>query len=131
VAQGSITIVTQSNGQVIISGSGAPVSGAYLTEAQHETLDTLTHDIVEDSYDEVTYSGTPAKVQQVITWDSIAMTLKIREQQYSYTGTRVTEIIDTQYDSFGTASYHITSSITYLNPIGNKVASITRTRSDA
>lgn len=125
IGQGSITITTQSSGQVIFSAS----NGAF-DETEHENLDTLTHFLTEDSYDEVIYAGSPVKISQIITWDSVAKTSKIKEQTYSYTSTRVTEIIEAQFNALGNVKYAISESISYVNPSGNKIANITRTRND-
>jgi hypothetical protein len=54
--------------------------GSGITEPQHEALDTLTHDIDETSYDEVTY-GSGSRVASYIVWASAAKLLKIREEQ--------------------------------------------------
>lgn len=104
---------------VTISGTG----GGGITEPQHEALDTLAHDIVEDSYDEFIYTGN--RVTQIITWTDITKTTKIREQQISYAGSRVTQVIDIQYDGAGVETYRVTEAYTYS---GSKVVDVTRTR---
>jgi hypothetical protein len=107
-------------------GEFDPRTGGGITEPQHEALDTLAHEIVEDSFDEVTYTGT--RITNVTTWTDVTKTTKVREQQISYTLGRVSQIIDIQYDAAGVETYRVTEDITYAFPFGNRVASITRTR---
>lgn len=98
-------------------------AGSGITEPQHENLDSLTHWLVETSWDEVLYTG--SKVQNVTTWDSPSKVTKIRETQVTYTGNKVTQAIDIQYDASGVELYRIQENFTYT---GNKITAITRTR---
>ena len=104
-------------------GEFDPRTGGGISEAQHEVLDTLAHGVVEDSYEELIYSGN--RVTQVIVWTSPAKTTKIREELYTYTGSKVTQTVDIQYDAAGVELYRLTEVYTYS---GNKVVDITRTR---
>lgn len=102
----------------------AASAGGGITEPQHEALDTLTHDIDETSYDEVIYSGsTPSSY---IVWASAAKLLKIREEQYTYAGGKVSQVVTIQYDGTGAVKMTMTEVYTYS---GNKVTSVTRTKS--
>ena len=99
------------------------VSASGITESTHEDLDTLAHDIVEDSYEEVTYSG--GRLTNATTYTDAGKTTKIRELQVSYTGARVTQSVYIQYDAAGTESYRLTDVYTYS---GGRLATTTRTR---
>jgi len=124
VGDGYVSITTINDGgnenlQISVNLDG------YLNDIEHEILDTLTHEIVESSYDEVTYSGN--KVSNYIVWETAAKLKKIREEQYSYgTGNRVSQVVTIQYDSSGSVKTTVTENYTYS---GNKVQNITRTKS--
>lgn len=103
----------------------AGAGGDGITEEEHEVLDTITHDLVENSYDEATYAGN--KITNLTTYTDAGKTTKIREEQVSYDiFGRATQAITIQYDSGGSESYRITENITYQ--LG-RIKSITRTRS--
>jgi hypothetical protein len=104
-------------------GEFDPRTGGGITEPQHEALDTLAHDIVEDSFEEYAYSGN--RVTNVTTWTDATKTTKIREEQFSYSGSRLTQSITIQYDASGVETYRVTEVITYQ---GNKIDDVTRTR---
>lgn len=101
----------------------AASAGGGLTEPQHEALDRLTHQINESSYDQVVYSGN--NVSSIVTWATAAMLLKVREEQYTYAGNRVTQAVTIQYDAVGVEKERLTEVYAYS---GNKVTAITRTR---
>jgi len=98
--------------------------GSGITEPQHEALDTLVHEIDESSYDEVVYSGN--KVQTYTVWETAAKLKKIREETYSYSGNKVSQIVTVQYDGAGAVKMTMTEVYTYS---GSKVTSVTRTKS--
>lgn len=104
---------------LLAGGSGG------ISEAQHETLDTIVHDIAETSYDEVTYSG--RRLTSTVTWDSAAKTTKIREVLLTYTGNRVTQVVTNQYDASGTLKNTLTEVFNYVGG-SRRVSSITRTK---
>ena len=83
----------------------------------------MAHDLVEDSYEELTYAGN--RVVNSTAWTDVGKTQKIRETQISYTGNKVTQTIDIQYDAAGVELYRLTQVLTYN---GNRVADITTTR---
>jgi hypothetical protein len=97
--------------------------GSGLTEEEHEDLDTLTHDIAEDSYDEVIRTG--GRVSQIITWDSAAKTKKIREEITTRSGGLISQSDIIQYDDAGVESYRLTEVYTRT---GGIITAITRTR---
>jgi hypothetical protein len=99
-------------------------AGTGITEATHEGLDTLVHEIDETSYEEYTYSGN--RVQGAIIWTSAAKTLKIREEAYTYSGGRISQVVTTQYNGSGASVMQMTETYTY-GP-GSLVATITRTK---
>ncbi len=100
--------------------------GSGITEAQHEALDTLTHEIAESSFDEFTY-GVGNRIDNVTTWTDSGMTVKVREVAITYTGNKVDETVTTQYDGAGVAiaGQIITEVFSYS---GNLVDDVTRTQ---
>lgn len=102
----------------LVSGSGG------LTESSHEALDTLTHAIAETSYEEVTYSAN--KISAITVWETDSKLKKIREELYTYTGSKITQIVTNQYDGAGVVSQTVTETVTYD---GVKIASIDRVKS--
>lgn len=98
-------------------------SGGGITESQHRALDQLVHDIAEDAYTEYTY-GLFGRLDNETTWTDSGKTTKIRETQFTYTGTRVTEIVTIQYDAAGLEVERVTDTITYAFPFGNRIDSI-------
>lgn len=99
------------------------ITGTGITEPQHEALDTLVHEIDETSYDEVTYAS--GRAQSYIVWASAAKLLKVREEQYSYTSGKVSQVVTTQYDGAGAVKMTMTETYTYS---GSNVTSVTRTK---
>lgn len=99
--------------------------GSGITEGQHEILDTLVHEIDETSYDEVIY-GSGNRVSAYIIWETAAKLKKIREEQYTYVGGKVSQSVTIQYDGTGVAKMTMTETYTYS---GNRVTSVTRTKS--
>jgi hypothetical protein len=99
-------------------------SGSGITEPEHEALDTLTHNIAETSYDEIIRTG--ARVSQIITWDSVAKTTKIREEQITRTLGLPSQADDIQYDASGVEDSRVTE---VYGRTGGLITSITRTKS--
>jgi len=108
-----------------VLGTYDPRSATGITEAAHETLDTLVHQIDETSYDELTYSG--AQVTVYLVWTSAAKTQKVREEQYTYNADKtVSQLVAIQYDGVGVENMRFTESYTYNT--SKRVQSITRTK---
>jgi hypothetical protein len=97
--------------------------GSGLTPTQHENLDTLTHGLVDTGYDVVTYTAN--KITNLTTWTDNTLVTKVREQQISYIGNKVSQTIEIQYDASGVEVYRIQEDYTYT---GNNFANVTRTR---
>lgn len=97
------------------------------TPATHRALDQLVHLISEDSFEEITY-GTANRVDNITVWTDVGKTVKIREEQYTYTGNNVTTIVTIQYNAAGAVivGETMTETLTYS---GNTVQSITRVMS--
>jgi hypothetical protein len=101
------------------------LSGGGISEAQHEALATLVHEIDATSYEEYTYSG--ADITNCTIWTSIAKTKKIREEQYVYgSGHRVDQVTTIQYDSTGAEKMRTVEAYTYLS--SNRVNYVQRTK---
>lgn len=88
-----------------------PRSGGGISEAQHEALDTLVHDLDESCYEEFTYDG--SRVTSAITWATSEKLLKIREEQYIYTLGRVSQAVIIQYNGAGAEVMRMTETYTY------------------
>lgn len=97
--------------------------GGGITESQHEVLDTLTHEIVETSYDEVTYVG--GNVSAYVVWETVAKLKKVREELYNYASGKVSQAVTIQYDATGVEKARTTEVYTYT---GSKITSVTRTK---
>ena len=104
-------------------GVAKGLTGTGITEPQHENLDTLTHWIAETGYEENTYSGN--NLTNTTTWTSPAKTTKVREEQLTYSGGKVQQIVSIQYNAVGVETYRVTEVMTYS---GSKISSIARTR---
>lgn len=96
-----------------------PRSGGGISEAQHEVLDTLVHELAETSYLEATRSG--GQISAVTVWTNILKTTKIREALITRGGGQVTVVIEKQYNGAGTLVQTLTHTITRS---GGQVASV-------
>jgi len=91
---------------------------------QHRPLDQLVHLIAEDSYEEILYTG--SRVDSITVWETSAKIKKIREELFTYTGNKVTQVVTKQYDGAGAVAVGetMTEIFTYT---GNKVTNTART----
>ena len=104
--------------QLLSAGSG-------ITEALHESLPTLVHEIDAPSYEEYAYDG--SYVTGCIIWTDSGKTRKIREEQYVYTSShRVSQVTTIQYDSGGIEKMRMVEAYTYAN---SRVSYVQRTKS--
>lgn len=101
-----------------------PRSGGGISEAQHEALDTLVHEVDETSFEEYIYDG--SKVTDVVVWETSAKLKRIRDEHYSYTGSRVDSVVTRQYDAAGAVKMTVTETYNYS---GSRVTSIDRVKS--
>lgn len=120
---GELRYVTGLGFRFFDEGVEKGLTGTGISESQHENLDTLTHWIAETGYEENTYSGN--NITNTTTWTSPAKTTKVREEQLTYSGNKVQQIVSIQYNALGVETYRVTEVMTYS---GNKITSITRTR---
>ena len=102
--------------------SSPVVSG--MTEYEHQNLDTLTHWVDQDSYDEII--RTAGKVTHVVTWDSPAKSLMLREEIITRTAGKVSQLVTIQYSRI-TGMLKETETENFARTAG-KVTSISRTR---
>lgn len=116
-----ISFVDPINGQVKVSELG----GGGLTETTHKNLDQLVHNIAENSYTEITRNG--ILVSSIIIWTDSNKTQKIREEEISYTGVFVNQVITKQYNSSGVLNETLTEVYSYNS--SNNVTSIDTTMS--
>jgi len=125
VVNGEIRYVTGVGFRFYEEGVEKGLAGSGITGPQHESLDTLVHELDETSYEEVTY-GTGSNPSSWIVWTSNAKTLKIREEQYTYLSSgRVSQVVAIQYDGSGSEVMRTTEVYTYVN---GRVSSIQRTK---
>lgn len=82
-----------------------------LTPSEHKNIDQLVHRLSENCYVEYVKSGN--QVTDVITWDSISKTKKIREENYVYSGALLDYYSIKQYDSNGQLSTTETHTLVY------------------
>ena len=108
-------------GPVSLDGYLTSTDG-YITDAYHLKIDQLVHTIVENSYEELTYSGNNVTADTI--WTSAGKTMKIREELYTYGNGHVTTIVTKQYDDSGNLVETMTENYTYTS---GKVSNITRT----
>lgn len=116
------------NVQDAISDLDFAVTGGGITEGVHETLDTLVHNIAEDSFEEATYTGIFNRLTNVTIYTDATKTTKVRETSFTYTGPRITTVTTIQYDGAGVVKNTLTEAITYIGPFSNRVDNITRTK---
>lgn len=97
-----------------------------LSEAEHELLDTLTHELAEDCWTEIVRAS--GYVSEVIVWTSNGKTKKIREYLVARSAGRVSSITVKNYDSMGVLVTTISYVVTRQDGL---VVSITATRVNA
>lgn len=122
--EGDVTVTDEGSGKVTVNIDG---SGVGLDAYEHSELDQLVHNIAEDSFDEIA-RGVCGKVSQMTTWDSVAMSTKIRDQIISRhpTTKKVSSIVTKQFDGSGVLVEQITEQ--YTRDARGRVISITRTQ---
>jgi len=98
---------------------GTTASG--INSIEHRSLDQLVHLIAETSYEEVTYSGIHP-ISDII-WTDVGKTVKIREEQYIWSGNHINTLTAIQYNVSGVEVERIVETYTYA---GSKVTSIAR-----
>ena len=89
--------------------------GGGISEAQHEALDTLVHNLAETSYEEITRSG--GQVTDVVVWTTSGKTTKVRETNITRSGGQLSQIVHKHYDGTGTiiAGQTLTGTVTRVN----------------
>ena len=101
--------------------------GGGITPTQHEALRTLTHEIVENSWDEIT-RDINRRIIQVTTWTSQSLPrFKIRDTFLTRgAGNRVSQVLTIQYDVTGAEVYRITEDLS--RNVNHLIVAVTRTR---
>lgn len=96
-------------------------AGGGISEGQHEDLDTLVHEVAEDSYLEVVRSGT--KISSIVYWTDSGKTVKIREVLITRTTGKVSQIVRKHYDGTGAiiTGQTLTGTVTRSN---SKIANV-------
>lgn len=121
IAGSGVTLTEVSDGGNETLEVSASLDG-YITDGYHRELDQLVHRIVEDSYEEITY-GVGNRIDNITVWTNSGKTMKVREEQNTYTGNNITQILTIQYDPNGNETERMTETMTYS---GVRVTSITR-----
>jgi len=98
---------------------------AVVDQDEHRGLDQLVHGIAEDSYEEFTYSG--SKVTNITVWTDSGKTVKIRETEITYEGSRVDTVVTKHYDAAGVIIVGETMTEIFSYDGGGQVADIERT----
>lgn len=87
-----------------------PRTGGGISEADHEDLDSLVHNVAETCYEEPVRSG--GRVTDVVTWTTSGKTTKVRETNLTRSGGLVSSIVVKQYDGAGTLTQTMTGTVT-------------------
>ena len=96
-----------------------------LVSIDHEALDTLTHALAENAFEEYLYTG--KDLTSVIVWTNNTKVAKIRETTLSYTGKDLTGVVIEQYAADGsTVLTTLTKTLAYT---GKDLSSVTVVRS--
>jgi hypothetical protein len=95
--------------------------GGGLTEVTHRPVDQLVHEIAETSYEEYEYTGSRVDAVRIYTDDT--KVTKVREQEFTYTGNKVTQIVTKQYNVGGSVVETLTETFNYT---GNTLNDIDR-----
>jgi hypothetical protein len=101
-------------------------AGGGIDATTHRALDQLVHAIAETSFEEYIYTGN--RVDAIIIWTNSGKTQKVREENFTYTGSKVTSVVTKQYDGAGALVTGETMTETYSYS-GNKVADVDRVMS--
>lgn len=110
-ADGEIRYVLGLGFRFFEEGVDVGLSGAGITEPQHENLDTLVHNLSETSYEEITRDGS-GRTQDYTVWTTSGKTIKVRELNLTRDGSgRVSVIVLKQYDGTGTLVQTLTKTM--------------------
>lgn len=122
ITAGSGIIVTTGTNFVQITntgGGGIPGSGISLEE--HETIDSLVHNLAETQTTEIIRSGPGNKITGVEVRTVPVTGTLIRSTSVTRAGGKVTQVIESQHDEAGAIIQTLTSTI---NRSGGKVISV-------
>lgn len=111
--------------QIVLEDLDSEISAGGITEEQHETLDTLVHNLAESSYEEITRAG--GQVTSAIVWETSDKLKKIRETSISRSGGQISSIVEKHYDATGTLKVTMTGTVS--RSVGGQVETITWVRS--
>lgn len=126
IRAGSNVSITTGSGLVTISASVSG-SGGGISEADHEALFTLAHDVVSSSYDTISYSAPGNNISQVITWSDPGQSRKVRQYDVEYIISGVpmiNAVTGTLYNSGGTEQYRVIEVPVYDSQ--RRIVSVTR-----
>lgn len=113
----NIVATATNNGRWILTTGGG------ISAFEHEFLRTLTHEVVETTFTEIT--RTSGQVTKVVVWTTPAKTTKHREADITRTLGLVTQVIERQYDTSGILIYSLVHNIARTS---GQVTSVTTTR---
>lgn len=82
------------------------------TPSDHETIDTLVHNLAENAWDELIYTG--KDLTSLTVWTSPSKLLRIRDSTFTYTGKNLTGVVTRQFASDGiTVAFTLTKTLVY------------------
>jgi hypothetical protein len=119
IIAGSGIIVTTGTNFVEIASSGGGTTGSGISLEEHETIDSMVHNLAENSTTEIIRSG--GKVTNVNVRTVPVVGTLIRSTAITRSGGKVTQVVENQHDASGVIIQTLTSTI---NRVGGKVDSI-------
>lgn len=121
---GSAQALAGAGSVTVISGAlVTTISGAGLTPAEHENIDSLVHNISEDTYSEIVRNSNN-QVTEVNQYQFNGGPL-VRRVEITRNGAgQVTQTIERQYDNLGTLIQSLTTTLT-RDPSGKVISIVT------
>jgi hypothetical protein len=124
VDSSALFFTSASNLQSVIEDLDAAIGGNNVGDI-HEGLDTLAHNLCEDSYQTIEYSG--KNVATITVFTDFSLVTRIRRQEFTYLGDgKILTETSIQYDESGIELYRVTDTYSYT---GNRVTSVSSVRS--
>lgn len=99
-----------------------PRGGGGISEAQHELIDSLVHELAETMYTEITRSG--GQVSDVVTWQTAAKLLRVRDVTITRSGGQVSVVVERQYNAAGALVQTLTHTITRSSGQAASIATV-------
>lgn len=91
-------------------GAADWVAGSGMSPTDHESLNSLVHELAKDNYEEVTRSE--GSVTQIVVWTDSGKTTKIRETSVTRDSGQISQIVNIQYNAAGVEIQKLTGVVT-------------------